>query len=146
MRPRTRILSLAAAGALCLAAVGCQESPRKAEVDVCAKLARVGDALEQAAALRPSSSVGEAEAAGKELQKSLKALNSSEAKLEKIRLDAFQVQAKAFRKDVASVAKDKAMTLEAAASALKSKAQPVIAAHKELQAGVNCPGAPASKP
>lgn len=144
----SRVLPLSTCLLLCVAATGCQESRRKAvenaEVNVCARLARVGDALEQAAALSPSSSVGEAEAAGKELRQSIKALDASELRLEKLRLADFQAKAKTFRQEVAAVAKDKTMTLEAAASTLKAKAQPVVAAHKALLADVNCPGS--SKP
>ena len=144
MATSSRIISLSACALLCFAAVGCEESRRKAEknaeVDVCARLARVGDALEAAAALTPSSSVGDAEAAGKELRQSLKALKASESRLEALRLADFQDKAKAFRQQVAAVAKDKTMTLEAAASTLKTRAQPVIAAHKALEAGVKCPG------
>jgi hypothetical protein len=82
--------------------------------------------------------VGEAEAAGKALRKALKQLENSENQLEQLRLDDFNTKAKAFRKDVAAVAKDKKMTLEAAAGTLKGKAAPVIAAHKALSASVNC--------
>mgnify|MGYP003704520537 CR=1 FL=1 len=45
---------------------------------------------------------------------------------------------KAFKKEVAKVSKNKSLTLEKAADELKAKAVPVVAAHKELSASVNC--------
>ena len=143
---------LAATALLCLGLIGCSKNPekaeKKAEGNVCSQLANVGVALEQSAALTPTSTVGEAEAAGKALRKTLKQLKTSETQLEQLRLDDFNAKAKAFRKDVAAVAKDKKMTLEAAAGTLKAKAAPVIAAHKALSASVNCdqPAAAPAKP
>ena len=113
-------------------------SEEQAAGDVCEQLTRVGTALEAAAALQPSSTVGEAEAAGKNLRQALKGLKSAETTLEATRLKAFQQQAKAYNKELKAVAKDKKLTLEAAAETLKPKAQAVIAAHKELKAGVTC--------
>jgi hypothetical protein len=145
--------SLAAAAAcLTLTLAACSPAAKKeaneqqASADVCAQLTRVGTALETAANLKPTSTVGEAEAAGKELRQAIKDLKKSEESLEAARLKDFQTKAKAFNKDLKAVAKDKKLTLEAAAETLKPKAQEVIAAHKALKEGVSCDGDKAAAP
>jgi hypothetical protein len=144
-----RSLTVAAA-CLSLALVACSPVEKKkknkvvteqqATVDVCDQLANVGAALEASAALKPSSTVGEAEAAGKNLRTALKGLKQAETTLEEARLKDFQAKAQAFNKQLKTVAKDKQLTLEEAAATLKPQAESVLAAHKELKAAVQCDG------
>jgi len=133
-----RSLAVAAA-CLSLALVACSPVEKKkktkvvteqqATVNVCDQLVKVGAALEASAALTPTSTVGDAEAAGKQLRTALKGLK----------------QAKAFNKELKKVSKEKQLTLDEAAKTLKPQADSVIAAHKELQAAVQCTGkAPAA--
>jgi hypothetical protein len=75
----------------------------------------------------------------------LAALETSKQDLEKLRLQAFQKQLKSFKGEVARVTNDKKLTLEQAAADLKTKAQPVITARRQLSAAVNCE-VPAAKP
>jgi hypothetical protein len=151
--PMRRTLAVAAA-CLSLALVACSPVEKKkknkmvteqqATVDVCDQLVKVGAALETSAALKSTSTVGEAEAAGKQLRAALKGLKQAEVTLEATRVEAFQKQANAFNKELKKVAKDKQLTLEAAAATLKPQAESVIAAHKELQAAVQCDAKPAA--
>lgn len=144
-----RSLTVAAA-CLSLALVACSPvekkkknkvvSEQQATVDVCDQLAKVGTALEASAALKPSSTVGEAEAAGKTLRTALKGLKQAETTLEEVRLKDFQEKAQAFNKQLKTVAKEKQLTLEEAAATLKPQAESVLAAHKELKAAVQCDG------
>ena len=147
--------SLAVATAcLSLALVACSAAEKnkqskelteqQAAADVCTQLAKVGTALEASAALKPSSTVGEAEAAGESLQMALDGLNQAEVTLEQTRFKAFQEKAQAFNAQLKTVAKDKKLTLEAAAETLKPQAESVLAAHKELKAAVQCDGAAAA--
>ena len=137
------------AGLSALAVAACQPVAQKqpsetaATADVCTELMHVAEALEQVNNLKPTSTVGEAEDVNKHLSKAIKGLKGAEAELEKARLADFQAKLKAFKKEVAKVAKNKALTLEQAAADLKTKAAPVLAAHKELTAAVNCKDAPA---
>lgn len=136
---------------LALAATGCQKQDlakkeQKAEAQICTQLASVGQALDQVAALKPSSTVGEASAADKALAGALAALESSEQKLEKLRLQNFQAQLKAFKGEVAKVASNKDQTLAQAAETLKAKAAPVIAARRALSAAVKCEEPAAAAP
>jgi hypothetical protein len=148
MKPHTLAILLA----LGLAAAGCQsgdlsQRQEKAEAKICSQLAAVGTALEQVAALKPTSTVAEAQAADKTLGQSLEALEISENQLEKLRIEAFQKQLRGFRAEVAKVTADKGMTLEQAATDLKGKAAPVIAARKALSGAVQCKdGAPMAAP
>jgi len=145
--PMRRSLAIAAA-CLSLALVACSPVEKKkknkvateqqATVDVCDQLIKVGAALEVSANLKPTSTVGEAEAAGKQLRTALKGLNQAETTLEEARLDAFQKQAKAFNKELKKVSKEKQLTLEEAAKTLKPQADSVVAAHKELKSAVQC--------
>ena len=147
--PMRRSLAIAAA-CLSLALVACSPVEKKkknkvateqqATVDICDQLTKVGAALQASAALKPTSTVGEAEAAGKQLRTALKGLNQAETTLEEARLEAFQKQAKAFNKELKKVSKEKQLTLEEAAKTLKPQADSVVAAHKELQAAVQCNG------
>lgn len=126
-----------------LAAAGCQKQDlakkeQKTEAQICTQLAAVGKALDQVAALKPSSTVGEATAADRALATSLAALEKTEQKLEKLRLQNFQTQLKAFKGEVATVASNKNQTLEQAALTLKAKSTPVIAARRALSAAVKC--------
>ncbi len=134
---------LLAAALLTLGAAGCRQVTQKteeaAEAKVCANLAAVGTALEQVAALKPTSTVGEARAANKALTNSLEALNASEALLEKLRLRQFRDQLRAFNAEAERVSRNKTMTLEEAAADLKTKAQPVIAARQRVSEQVKCP-------
>ncbi len=144
---RRTVLALGAVLALSLAACQKQDTAQmeqKTESQICTQLAAVGTALEKTAALTPQSTVGQAEAANKELGNSLKALAAAEKKLQELRLQDFRKQVKAFRKEVSAVSKSKKLTLEEAAAQLKGKAQPLIAAHRQLSSEVNC--APAAKP
>ena len=139
MKPHTLAILLA----LGLAAAGCQRGDlsqrrEKTEAKICSQLAAVGTALEQVAALKPTSTVAEAQAADKALGQSLEALEISENQLEKLRIEAFQKQLRGFRAEVAKVTADKSMTLEQAAADLKGKAAPVIAARKSLSGAVQC--------
>lgn len=88
---------------------------QQATVDVCDQLVKVGTALEASAALTPTSTVGEAEAAGQQLRTALKGLKQAETTLEEARLEAFQKQAQAFNKELKKVSKEKQLTLEEAA-------------------------------
>ena len=140
----------AAAACLSLALVACSPLEQKkknkevteqqATVDVCDQLVKVGTALEASAALTPTSTVGEAEAAGQQLRTALKGLKQAETTLEEARLEAFQKQAQAFNKELKKVSKEKQLTLEEAAKTLKPQADSVVAAHKELKAAVQCDG------
>jgi len=135
---------------LALAATGCQKQnlahrEQKTETQICTQLRAVGTAIDQVAALKPTSTVGEASAADQALATALAALNASEQKLEKLRLQNFQNQLKLFKSEVAKVASNKKQTLEEAAAQLKGKAVPVIAARRQLSAAVQCE-APASAP
>lgn len=152
--PMRRSLAVAAA-CLSLALVACSPVEKKkknkvvteqqATVNVCDQLVKVGTALEASAALTPTSTVGDAEAAGKQLRTALKGLKQAEVTLEEARVEAFQKQAQAFNKELKKVSKEKQLTLEEAAKTLKPQADSVIAAHKELQAAIQCTGkAPAA--
>ena len=133
-----------AAGLAALALAACQPVAQKqpsekvATGDVCTELNAVATALEQVNSLKPTSTVGEAQSANKALGKAIKGLKGAEAQLEKARITDFETKLKAFKKEVAKVSKNKGLTLEKAADELKAKAAPVVAAHKELSASVNC--------
>jgi len=150
--PMRRSLAVAAA-CLSLALAACSPVEKKnkvvteqqATVNVCDQLVKVGAALETSAALTPTSTVGDAEAAGKQLRTALKGLKQAEVTLEAARVEAFQKQAQAFNQELKKVSKEKQLTLEEAAKTLKPQADSVVAAHKELQAAVQCTGkAPAT--
>ena len=130
---------------IALSVAGCQRKSEQAlEEAVCTNLEAVGSALEQVGALKPTSTVGEAAAASKALDSALSALNKSEVKLEKARVDAFKGQLKTFNAEVVRVTRDKKLTLEEAAADLKNKAVPVIEARRRLYAQVKCtPGSTA---
>ena len=133
-----------AAGLAALALAACQPvahkqpSEKAATGDVCTELNAVATALEQVNSLKPTSTVGEAQSANKALGQAIKGLKGAEAELEKARVADFESKLKAFKKEVAKVSKNKGLTLEKAADELKAKAAPVVAAHKELSASVNC--------
>jgi hypothetical protein len=133
-----------AAGLAALALAACQPVAQKqpsetaATGDVCNQLNAVATALEQVNSLKPTSTVGEAQTANKALGQAIKGLKGAEAELEQARLAAYQTQLKAFKKELAKVSKNKDLTLEQAAADLKTKAKPVVAAHQELTASVNC--------
>ena len=74
----------------------------------------------------------------KALATALESLEKAEQKLEKLRLQNFQTQLKAFKGEVAQVARNKNQTLEQAALTLKAKSVPVIAARRALSAAVKC--------
>ena len=133
-----------AAGLAALALAACQPVAQKqpsekvASGDVCSQLDEVAQALEHVSELKPSSTIGEAQAANKHLGKAMRGLQAAETTLEAVRLTDYKAKLKAFKKQVALVSKNKKLTLEKAAEELKSKAAPVLAAHKELTAAVNC--------
>jgi len=134
---------------LALASVGCQKQTiaqreQKTETQICSQLASVGKALEQVAALTPTSTVGDATAADRALATALTSLQGSKQQLEKLRLQSFNTQLTAFKAEVAKVASNKKQTLEQAAVELKAKAQPVIAARRQLSAAVKCAPEPAA--
>jgi hypothetical protein len=126
-----------------VAAAGCQqadlaERQQKAEANVCAQLDNVGKALQQVDALSPTSTIGEARSANEALGAALASLERSEAKLEQLQQKNFRKQLSSFKDEVNRVASNQGLTLEQAASELKQKAQPVIAARKQLATAVNC--------
>ena len=133
-----------AAGLAALALAACQPVAQKppsekvATGEVCTELNAVATALQQVNNLKPTSTVGEAQSANKALGKAIKGLKGAEAELEAARVAEFESKLKAFKKEVAKVSKNKSLTLEKAADELKAKAVPVVAAHKELSASVNC--------
>jgi DNA repair exonuclease SbcCD ATPase subunit len=136
---------------LALATVGCQKQDlakkeAKTEAKICSQLTAVGQALDQVAALKPTSTVGEAAAADKALASALSGLQSAEQTLEKLRLQNFQNQLKTFKGEVARVASNKNQTLEQAAITLKAKSLPVIAARRQLSAAVKCEEPAAATP
>jgi hypothetical protein len=138
-----RRLPLAAALCLGLAAAGCQradltQQTKKTEARICTELTTVNQALEQVAALTPTSTVGEAKAAQQKLEQSIAALQSSENQLQTLRVEAFRKVLKGFRGEVAAVSANKTQTLEQAANELKPKALAVIAARRALSAAVQC--------
>jgi len=141
-----------AAALLTIGLAGCQQatqkSEEKVEAKVCTDLAAVGTALEQVAALKPTSTVGEATSANRALTTALGSLEQSEAVLEKLRMKEFRNQLKAFNQDANRIAANKKLTLEEAATVLKIKAQPVIAARRQVSARVQCPAdkVPATAP
>ena len=120
-------------------------SEQQATAVVCDQLTAVGTALEASSSLTPTSTVGEAEAAGEQLRTALEGLNQAETTLEETRLAAFQKQAQAFNEKLQAIAKEKQLTLEEAAKTLKPQADSVVVAHKELKSAVQCDGkAPAT--
>ncbi len=136
---------------LALLAAGCQpkdlaKREQKAETKICIQLAAVGAALDQVAALKPSSTVGEAVAADQALARALDSLQTAEQTLEKLRLQNFQAQLRTFKEDVARVASRKNQSLEQAAQQLKAKAAPVIDARRQLSAAVKCAEPAATAP
>lgn len=126
-----------------LAAAGCQQNNEKTEANleakICDNLASVGSALDKVAALEPTSTVGEAKVANLALSTSLASLNQSETLLEKLRLQEFRDQLKTFDTAATRVTSNKTLTLEEAASELKTEAAPVIAARRRVSEQVNCP-------
>ena len=138
-----RRLPLAAALCLGLAAAGCQradltQQTKKTEARICTELTTVNQALEQVAALTPTSTVGEAKAAQQKLEQSIAALQTSENQLQKLRVEAFRKVLEGFRGEVATASANKTQTLEQAANELKPKALAVIAARRALSAAVQC--------
>lgn len=138
---------------LVLTTAGCQpkdlaKKEQQTEAKICAQLAAVGKALDQVAALKPTSTVGEAVAADQALGSALAGLETAEQTLQKLRLQNFQTQLKTFKGEVARVTSDKKQTLEEAAQELKTKSEPVIAARRQLSAAVKCaePAAAPMKP
>jgi hypothetical protein len=147
MRPYLPVL----AGLLAFSAAACgtqnlAEKEAKTEARICTQLAAVGQALDQVAALKPTSTVGEAVAADRALDTALAGLETAEQTLEALRLKNFQNQLKTFKGDVATVASNKNQTLEQAAVQLKAKSQPVISARRQLSSAVNCKEPAAAKP
>lgn len=141
-RPMRRSL-IAASVLVALVAAGCQKQnlakrELKTEAKVCQQLAAVGTALDGVAALKPTSTIGQAQAADRALTKALEGLGQAEQTLEKLRLQAFEKQLKAFKADVQRVSANKKLTLEEAATAIKAKAGPVISARQALSAAVKC--------
>jgi|LauGreDrversion4_2_1035121.scaffolds.fasta_scaffold432107_2 hypothetical protein len=144
-----RLPLLASTALACLALTACQKTVQKA-VDmtsataaVCGRLEEVGKALERVQALKPTSTVGDAQAANAQLGQALQGLEQAEGTLAQLRLGAFQTTLKGFRQELTKVSGEKGMSLEQAAADLQTKAAPVIAARKQLSATVNC-DAPAS--
>jgi hypothetical protein len=137
-----------AAALLALTLAGCQKSLEKkearTEARVCADLAAVGTALEQVAALEPTSTVGQATAANQALATAITSLERSQADLERLRLRDFQTQLKAFDREARRITTNKKLTLEEAAAELKAKARPVIEARQRVSAQVKCEAAAAT--
>lgn len=145
MHPSRPLLAVAALAALAIG--GCQQNlpKQKAQTEqlICTQLTEVGQALERVAALKPTSTLGEAKAADQALATALAKLEASQEKLENLRLKAFKAQLRTFRNEVARVSNNKGLTLETAANLLKAKSGPVIAARQALTAEVKCEGATA---
>jgi hypothetical protein len=139
----TRPLLVVATAVVAFAIGGCQqnlpEQKAKTEQLICTQLAEAGQALESVAALKPTSTVGEAKAADQALASALTKLEASQEKLENLRLKAFKAQLRTFRGEVEKVSRNKGITLEMAANLLKAKAAPLIAARQALTAEVDCP-------
>lgn len=146
----TRPLLAVTAAVTALAIGGCQQNlntqKAKTEKLICVQLAEAGQALERVAALKPTSTVGEAKAADQALATALTKLEASQEKLENLRLKAFKQQLRTFRGEVEQVSRNKGLTLEMAANLLKAKAAPVIAARQSLTAEVDCVETPAAAP
>ena len=144
MRP-THSSVLAMAALMAFAIGGCQQNlttqKAKTEKLICTQLAEVGQALDAVAALKPTSTVGDAKKADQALATALTKLEASEEKLENLRLKAFKAQLRTFKGEVEKVSRNKGLTLEMAANLLKAKAAPVIAARQALNAEVECEGA-----
>ncbi len=113
----------------------------KTEKRICTELAAVSQALDGVAALKPTSTVGEAKKADQALVTALTALEASQEKLDNLRLKAFKTQLRTFRGEVEKVSRNKKLTLEMAANLLQAKAAPVVAARQALSAEVDCPAA-----
>jgi|GEM_PF-259697 hypothetical protein len=143
MRPTHSLLAVAALTALALG--GCQQNlttqKAKTEKRICTELAAVSQALDGVAALKPTSTVGEAKKADQALVTALTALEASQEKLDNLRLKAFKTQLRTFRGEVEKVSRNKKLTLEMAANLLQAKAAPVVAARQALSAEVDCPAA-----
>ena len=139
-----RRVSILAAGLAALTLAACQPVAQKlpsekvAAGDVCAKFEAVAAALEQVNTLKPTSTVGDAQAANKALGQAIKGLKGAESTLDKVRLADFQAKLKVFKKELAKVPRNKGLTLEQAAKELQGKAAPLAAARQELSATVNC--------
>jgi hypothetical protein len=148
MRPTHSLLAMAALAALALG--GCQQNltsqKAKTEKLICTQLAEVGQALDGVAALKPTSTVGEAKKADQALATALGKLEASEEKLDNLRLKAFKAQLRTFKGEVEKVSRNKGLTLEMAANLLKAKAAPVIAARQALNAEVECEAPAPAKP
>ena len=139
---------LSAVIALSFALAACQSTEKKAEKDeamalssmeqVCAARDDVDSAVEKVAALTPESTVGEAQSAGEDLAKALKALEGAEDQLSKAAVAEYRDQVKIFRDAVEEVRQSKDLTLAEAAAQLKEKAAPVRAAREQLAASVDC--------
>ncbi len=146
----TRPLLVVSAAVAALAIGGCQQNltaqKAKTEKLICVQLAEVGQALERVAALKPTSTVGEAKAADQALAKAVTKLEASEEKLENLRLKTFKTQLRTFRGEVERVSRNKGLTLEMAANLLKAKAAPLISARQALTAEVDCVETPAAAP
>ncbi|MFN9621567.1 MAG: hypothetical protein ACK587_01820 [Cyanobacteriota bacterium] len=146
----TRPLLVVTAAVAALAIGGCQQNlpaqKAKTEKLICVQLAEAGQALERVAALKPTSTVGEAKAADQALASAVAKLEASEEKLENLRLKTFKQQLRTFRGEVETVSRNKGLTLEMAANLLKAKAGPVIAARQALTAEVDCVETPAAAP
>ncbi len=146
----TRPLLAVSAALVALAIGGCQqnlnEQKAKTEKLICVQLAEAGQALERVAALKPTSTVGEAKTADQALATALTKLEASQEKLENLRLKAFKAQLRTFRGEVQRVSQNKGITLEMAANLLKAKAAPLIAARQALTAEVDCVETPAAAP
>ncbi len=146
-----RRLPLAVTLCLSLTAAGCQrgdltQKTQKTEARICTELTTANQALEQVAALTPSSTVGEAKAAQQMLEQSIAALQTSENQLQKLRVEAFRKVLEGFRGEVAAASANKTQTLEQAANELKPKALAVIAARRALSAAVQCEEPAAAAP
>ena len=139
---RLPLQAVIGAGFLALALGGCQqnlpEQKAKTEKAICRELAAVGQALEGVAALKPTSTVGEAQAADRALASAVAALEASQEQLENLRLKTCKTPLRSFRGEVQRVAANQKLTLEQAAQVLKAKSGPLIAARKALNTEVDC--------
>jgi hypothetical protein len=98
----------------------------------------VEKALAKVDDLTPASTVADAEAAGASLKKALATFDQAETELQTAKLKEYRDQVEIYEKFVGEIRQNKTMTLEEAAQQLKTKADPVIAAHEQLAETVAC--------
>ncbi|KEF41015.1 MAG: hypothetical protein ER33_13700 [Cyanobium sp. CACIAM 14] len=120
--------------------VGCRSnvmSRQQTDARICSDLAEAGTALEDVAALRPTSTVSEARAAELSLAQSVEALAAAGNSPDPQRLEAFRKLLNGFRQEVAMTAGN-TRTLGRAAAELEPKAMALLAIREALAKAVKC--------